>query len=103
MKNFCFLFVVCLFAAVASAQVAGGSISSESHMLVIPGHPRQATQMAMATPHNLMERSGSFSLKGERPLWELMPEPTVVPLGDSARALRKDHAAAKKAKVVWTN
>jgi hypothetical protein len=32
-----------------------------------------------------------------------MPEPQVTPLGDSARAVRKEHAKAKKAVVVWSN
>jgi len=27
----------------------------------------------------------------------------VVPLGDSARMLRKEHAGAKKADIVWNN
>jgi hypothetical protein len=32
-----------------------------------------------------------------------MPEPQVTPLGDSARDIRKEHAKAKKAVIVWKN
>ena len=55
---------------------------------------------------NLMERSGSSSDHGEMPLWEAMqkvPAAPVTPLGDAARELRKEHAAAKKAAIVWKN
>jgi hypothetical protein len=103
MKNFFFLFVVCGLCAVgANAQVSGAT-SSQAHALVMSGNPQHASQAAMAQEHSLMERSGTLSAHGQRPLWELMPEATVVPLGDSARVLRKEHAAAKKAVRVWSN
>lgn len=104
MKNLVFLLVVWVFCAVgAVAQVSGGTMSSQAHALVMSGNPEHASQTAMATEHSLMENSGTTSAHGERPLWEVMPEAPVVPLGDSARALRKEHAAAKKAVKVWSN
>jgi len=102
MKNLSFLFVVCVLAVTATGQVAG-RVNAEPHAFVIPSHPQRATQMAMATPQSLVQHSSSMSAKGERPLWELMPEAPIVPLGDTARTLRKEHLAAKKAVVVWTN
>jgi len=54
-----------------------------------------------------MERSASVWGQGEKPLWEAMQEmgtaAAVTPLGDSARALRKEHVAVKKATIVWSN
>jgi hypothetical protein len=103
MKHLFFLFVVCVVcAAGANAQVSG-SISSQAQPWTISGNPQHATQTDMATPYSLMERSGTVSAHGERPLWEFAIEAPVVPLGDSARELRKEHAAAKKAAKVWTN
>ena len=40
---------------------------------------------------------------GVRPLWEVAKPSEPVPLGDAARLLRKEHAAAKKADIVWNN
>jgi hypothetical protein len=38
-----------------------------------------------------------------RPLWELAPVKVETPLGDSARMLKKQHANARKADIVWEN
>jgi hypothetical protein len=104
MKNLVFLFVVCVLCSmVAGAQVSAGAISSEAHALVMSGHPQQATQTALSFERNLMGHSTSTAVRGERPLWEVMPETPAVPLGDTARALRKEHATAKKAVRVWSN
>jgi hypothetical protein len=40
---------------------------------------------------------------GERPLWEFATVKHVTPLGDEARALRKEHSTDKKASKVWEN
>jgi hypothetical protein len=57
----------------------------------------------MAQGHNLLESSGFNYARGEKPLWEVAPQTTPTPLGDTARALRKEHAAAQQATKVWTN
>jgi hypothetical protein len=104
MKTFFFLFVVCaLSASAAAGQSIGATLSGEAHPLIVSGHPQHASQAGLSTGQNLMERSGSTSAHGERPLWEVMPLTPETPLGDSARALRKEHAAAKKAIAVWKN
>jgi len=76
-------------------------------MFEMPSHPQQASQQGMSQSHDIMERSASVWDQGEKPLWEAMQEmgtaAAVTPLGDSARALRKDHAAVKKASIVWSN
>jgi hypothetical protein len=104
MKNFFFLFVVCSFcAASALAQAGGGSANVQPHALAMPSHTLRASQTALSTTQNLLERSGSTSARGERPLWEVMQLAPEAPLGDAARALKAEHASAKKARVVWSN
>lgn len=100
------LFLACIFFAVNAMGQAnyGSAMSAEIDMFQMPDHTQ------MAAPHDLaMERDlrGRPSLvgysQGERPLWEfvqLMPE---TPLGDTARAYRQEHAAVKKAPIVWVN
>jgi len=50
-----------------------------------------------------MEQFNNVQAHGVRPLWEVATPAYVVPLGDSARMLKKEHLDAKKAVVVWTN
>ena len=105
MKTFSLLVVVCIAcAAGASAQsLAGSARSSQPQIFVMPEYTQHASQTSLASGHDLLEHSGVTSAHGERPLWELMPEARVTPLGDSARALRKEHVAAKKAVNLWSN
>jgi 3-polyprenyl-4-hydroxybenzoate decarboxylase len=102
------MIVVCLVlcAGAAFAQSTAGAssaLSSEAQMLVMPSHPSTASEKAIGTGRSLLTGSGSVSAKGERPLWEVAPNNVPVPLGDSARALKKQHAEAKKAQVTWVN
>jgi len=103
MKTLLSVFVVCVLGSVAVGQVARSAVNAQTQMLVLPDYSQHASQTGMAPSHDLMERSASWSAHGERPLWEFMPEPQVTPLGDSARVIRKEHAAAKRAVVVWKN
>ena len=57
----------------------------------------------MRDQRNLLGSSANTSAKGERPLWELAPAVAPVCLGDVARALRKEHEAAKKATFIHEN
>jgi len=99
--------VVCfvLFAGAALAQSVGGgsALSNEPQMLIMPSHQSQASEKAISSGKSLLTGSGSVSAKGERPLWEVAPNNVPVPLGDSARALKKEHAEARKAQVTWVN
>jgi len=104
MKTFFFLFMVCAVCCVgASAQISGSIANSQPQMFTMPDHFEHASQVGLATSQNLMERSGSVSYQGERPLWEVAPSAPVVPLGDLAREARKEHVSAKKAVRVWMN
>jgi hypothetical protein len=98
--------VVCALCAVNAAGQSGATLSAQPQVFHVADHPSHASQQAMERGINLMERSGSVSDQGEMPLWEAMqgmPAAPVTPLGDAARALRKEHDAAKKAVAVWSN
>jgi hypothetical protein len=100
------LLAVCLFcatAAVGQTAYGGTVLSSEPQVFRVFSHPEHASQQIMAQEQDLLGRSGYVYARGERPLWEVAPEPNVIPLGDVARLLRKEHAAAKKAEIVWEN
>lgn len=104
MKTLLSVLVVCVIGCVgAMGQVAMSAMNGQPQMLEFPDYAQHASQTGMAQTHDLMERSGTSSAHGDRPLWEFMPEPHVTPLGDSARVVRKEHAKAKKAVVVWSN
>jgi hypothetical protein len=99
---FC-LVAICLLCSAGAVGQAIGSGGGAAQMLVMNGTPQQATQAPMAPVQSLLERTANTSAHGERPLWELMPEPKFICLGDVAREIRKEHEAAKKAVVVWAN
>ena len=97
--TFFLLFLLCTAAAFGqSASV----ISNNPQMVVVPDHPQHAEQHAMATEHSLVGGgAGTYTYaQGERPLWEFGPVSEPTPLGDVARAYRKEKAAAKKAGIV---
>jgi hypothetical protein len=104
MKTLLSALVVCVLGSVgAISQVAMSAMNAQPQMLVLPDYAQHASETGMAQSQDLMERSGISSAHGDRPLWEFMPEARVTPLGDSARLIRKEHAIAKKAVVVWKN
>jgi hypothetical protein len=105
MKVLFFLALGVFFGTAAFAQSLSGSpANGPAQMLTMSGNPQHAAQTEMAQPRDLLERSGTTWAHGELPLWEVMPEKTPdPPLGDVARALRKEHATAKKATKIWRN
>jgi hypothetical protein len=56
---------------------------------------------AMATESPLVGGGSYTYAQGERPLWEFGPVSEPTPLGDVARAYRKEKLAAKKAEIVF--
>jgi len=99
------LFLLCFLCATAAfgQSYVGSILNNQPQMLQIPGHPEHASQQSLALEQNLLGRSDFVHARGERPLWEVAPASVMTPLGDVARDLRKEHAAAKKAEVVWEN
>jgi len=108
MKRLLFVsLVMCIFCAVnAAGQGVVGVLSAEPQVFEVPSHPAQAAQHEMGLERDLMQSSSTTYDRGEKPLWEVMQEAPATPptpLGDAARAARKEHAMAKKAVVLWTN
>jgi hypothetical protein len=97
------LVVLFLFCAAAAFGQVGASISSYVTPIQISGNPQHATQHSMAEEHALVGgMNGTYTYaQGERPLWEFGPVSEPVPLGDVARAFRKEKLAVKKAEIVF--
>jgi len=94
------LFVLC--AGAAFGQVAA-SVSAQPQPAQFFDHPQHAEPHAMGVERPIAGGAvdGYSYEHGEEPLWQFghMTEPT--PLGDVARAYRKEKLAAKKAEVVF--
>ena len=102
------LFMLCFICATtALGQSAGGSVGGAtlSSTVQMASHAEHATQTALAQEQSLLEHSNYFCAQGERPLWEVQPmsQSHPVPLGDIARMLKKEHATAKKADIVFND
>lgn len=94
------LFILC--AAAAFAQTAP-VLPNQVQVIQMPEHPAHAELHDMAQERPLVGGSPSAYTyaQGERPLWEFGPVSQPVPLGDVARAYRKEKMAARKAEIVF--
>ncbi len=97
--TFFVLFILCTSAAFGQAGVS--VLSNQPQVVQSPSHPLHAETHAMATENPLVGGGSYTYAQGERPLWEFGPvsEPPA-PLGDVARAYRKEKQAAKKAEII---
>ena len=102
MKN-TLLVVMMVFVGSACFGQAAAVMSSQSQAIQVPSHPMHADQHSMASEQSLVGGGpGTYSYaQGERPLWEFGPVSQPVPLGDVARAARKEKLSAKKAEFVF--
>ena len=105
LKTLLAVFAMCVLGTVsASGQSLGlAAANGQPSMIQMPEHPQQASQTGMAQERDILEHSTILYARGERPLWEVMPETPTTPLGDLARVLRQAHANVPKAIVVWKN
>src|SRR5450432_92521 len=99
---------ICIFCAVgAFGQVNFSSAQSAPvEGFQMSDHPETADRHVMGRERDLLEVSQTTFSQGEIPLWEameMMPPRLVIPLGDLARAIRKEHELAPKAVMVWNN
>jgi hypothetical protein len=85
-----------LCATAALGQTAS-VLSNNPQPTVIPDHPQHASQHAMALETSLLSTSVYTYAQGEQPLAQFGSLPYETPLGDVARAYRKEHAAVPKA------
>ena len=97
------LIVMCLLCFCASAAMgqAVGALSSQAQPVRLADHPQHASQHDLATPQNILQDGAYSYAHGEVPLSELGTITPEVPLGDVARAYRKEHALAPKAEIVF--
>ncbi len=96
------LLALLLLGAVAAFGQAA-AISAQPQVFIIPDHPQHASLKPMACESPLVGGAPDAYTyaQGERPLWEFGPvSPPPTPLGDVARAFRKEKLAAKKAGVI---
>jgi hypothetical protein len=92
-------FVLC--AASAMGQSAA-SISSQAQPVTFPDHPEHAQPHEMATQTPIVGGAvDNYSYaQGEQPLWQFGPVSEPVPLGDVARAYRREKLTGKKPALV---
>jgi hypothetical protein len=96
------LFVLLLFCTAAAFGQVGGVLSNQPQITEIPSHPQHAEMRALASESPLVGGGTYTYAQGERPLWEFgSPNPEPAPLGDVARAYRKEKLAVKKAEIVF--
>jgi hypothetical protein len=98
------LIAMCLFCCLCASAAMGqtpGALSSQAQPMRMYEHPEHASQHDLAAPQNILQDGAYSYAQGERPLWEFGSMTVEVPLGDVARAYRKEHALAKKADVVF--
>jgi hypothetical protein len=100
MKTTLLFFSLLLCASAVFGQTAS-VLSNSPQMTLIPDHPEHASQHEMAPQQDILEHSGYTYAQGERPLWEFGPVSVPVPLGDVARAAKKQRETARKSEVVW--
>lgn len=97
------LLVVSSTLAFGQATVGNSVLSNQPQILQVPSYPQHATIQPMGREQTLLEPTTMTYAQGERPLWEFASAKDVVPLGDIARMLRKEHETVKKAGKVWMN
>jgi hypothetical protein len=103
MKTKIFLFaMIVLGSAAAFGQASpGGAVYVQP--LQFASSPQHADMKPMASEQSLVGGmpGGYLYAQGERPLWEFGPVSQETPLGDVARAYRKEKQSAKKAQIVF--
>lgn len=92
------MFLLC--SAAAFGQVGAG-ISAQANPLRMAESSQHADYHTMGNEQSLLTGGSVTSAQGEQPLWEFGPVTEPVPLGDVARAYRKEKETAKKAEFVF--
>jgi hypothetical protein len=89
------LFVI--FTTAAFGQTAP-VLSNQVQRVVVPEHIEHASQHELSSEQSLVGGGGYTYAQGERPLWEFGPISQPVPLGDIARAYRREKERTKMQK-----
>jgi len=93
------IIALCFLCATAAFAQSAPILSNTPAPVVMYEHPQRAVEHSMATETSLISSylSPYTYAKGEVPLAELGSLPYETPLGDVARAYRKEHIEAPKA------
>ena len=97
------LFVLLIFCSAAAFGQLAPVLSNQPAPIVVLEHPQHATPHEMAAEQPLvggLTDTYTFA-QGEQPLWEFGPSAEPAPLGDIARAYRKEKLTARKAVFVF--
>jgi len=96
------LFLVC---AVSAFGQTAGYISGQVAPIRMAENPQHASVHEMAHEESLLSSCTSpyHYEQGEQPVWQFGELPRTTPLGDVARAVRRERLTAKRAEVVWEN
>ncbi len=97
------LFALCLFCAVSALGQSSIGPSSMAPSFQVADHPGRASQQPATPEQSLLGNNAVTVGHGEMPLWEGVPESHPAPIGEQARALKKEHDAVKKSHCVWVN
>lgn len=100
---FVVLAIVLCFVSLSHAQVgySGGQQAPTQPTYSVPDHPQHASQGDLRPEQSLLGSNGVTTAHGERPLSDFPDDKRETPLGDVARAYRKEHAAAEKATIIF--
>ena len=97
------LLVLCLLSTSAAfGQYFANHVDAQPQIYRAPDHPAYATYAPMAAERGIAAGGSISYAQGDRPASDF-PQAATVPLGDTARELKKQHALVKKARVVWEN
>jgi hypothetical protein len=96
------IFALCFLCATAAAFGQTASVlSNNPQPMQMADHPQQASQHAMAQESSLLGASAYSYAQGEQPVVDFGTLPRETPLGDIARAYRKEHSTVPKAVKVF--
>jgi len=92
------IIVLCFLYATAAFAQNAPVLSGVAQPMQMTEHPGHASEHSMATETSLLSTMSPYTYaKGEVPLSELGSLPYETPLGDIARAYRKEHIEVPKA------
>jgi len=94
------LFFLCVLCASSANAQNAAVLSNNPQPIHVPDHPQTASEHQIAHESTLLSVTPYGYAQGEVPLAEVGSLPYQTPLGDIARAYKKEHALAPKAVMV---
>jgi hypothetical protein len=102
MKKILLMIVCLLLTSAAFGQYGASHFDSQPQVYHAPDHPLHAFYTALGQGQGIVGGGSVNFAQGDRPVSDF-PQAAVLPLGDAARELKKQHAQVKKARFVWEN